>query len=114
MSHSVSVRVDFFFKIVAPSGVLRALYLFFVASHQKYAPFERTYSTIYVRTAARDQAWVHYTRTKLTEVGIQYVDVYNLIEQFRDCTHDGSHHILGVPEAVADHRIIPWICSLHD
>lgn len=65
----------------------------------------------YIRTAARDQAWVHYTHSKLTEVGIQYVDVFNLIEPFRDCTQDGSHHILGVPNAVATHRIIPWICS---
>lgn len=93
--------------------IVHILHLTYVSSHQTPAYYELTiYSSIYVRTAARDQAWVHYTRTKVTEIGIQYVDVFNLIEQFRDCTQDGSHHILGVPEAVANHRIIPWICSL--
>ena len=76
------------------------------------SPSMTPYSASYVRTAARDQAWVHYTRTKLAGNGIQYIDVFDLIEPFRDCTQDGSHHILGVPEAVARHRIIPWICSL--
>ena len=110
---SVSTRGSLI-PMPCPQSTLRnALFLFLSLSSEPWPLLTyKTHSSNYVRTAARDQAWIHYTRSKLTEIGVQYVDVFDLIEPFRDCTQDGSHHILGVPEAVANHRIIPWICSL--
>jgi len=99
-----------------PQSTLRnALFLFLSLSSEPWPLLTyKTHSSSYVRTAARDQARIHYTRihytrSKLTEIGVQYVDVFDLIEPFRDCTQDGSHDILGVSEAVARHRIAPWI-----
>lgn len=51
---------------------------------------------------------------KLLEADIQYLEVFHMLESFRDCTHDASHHILGVPDAVAKNKIIPWLCSISD
>jgi hypothetical protein len=51
---------------------------------------------------------------KLAEADIQYLEIFHMLESFRDCTHDASHHILGVPDAVAKNKIIPWLCSISD
>lgn len=51
---------------------------------------------------------------KLLEVNVQYLEVFHMLESFRDCTHDASHHFMGVPDAVAQNKIIPWLCSVGD
>lgn len=65
-----------------------------------------------VRSLARDASLDAHASRRLEGVGVQVLEVFDLVNPFRDCTEDGTHHLGGVPEAVAAHRVVPWVCGL--
>lgn len=65
-----------------------------------------------VRSLARDAALDAHAKRRMGEVGVRVLDVFDLVNPFRDCTEDGTHHLGGVPKAVATHRVVPWVCEL--
>lgn len=65
-----------------------------------------------LRSLARADAMNRYTRERLRQAGVRFLDVFDVVNPFRDCTADGTHHGAGVPEVVARHRVLPWVCGL--
>jgi len=78
-------------------------------SHLKY---NTTHSATALRSLNRDAALDAHARQRMAQAGIRVLDVFDIVNPFRDCTVDGTHHVGGVAEAVAKHRVVPWLCEV--
>lgn len=65
-----------------------------------------------LRSLARDDALNEYVKHRMEETGIRFLDVFDMVSPFRDCTADGTHHAEALADTVAGHRVLPWVCDV--
>lgn len=75
-----------------------------------------------VRSTPRFRMYVEHARREIAAMNaaagpgasslLPYLEAFDMVAPFRDCTRDGSHLTYGVSETILWAKILPWLCPI--